>query len=377
MKRTLLALAALLLHAAALSAQAGPRPVVDVVATGTPTILAAMADRIRSLEARFPVTVRWTTAEAIDVREIVAPRAADQGAFARVWLDMSNPDRAVLFIANAGHDRLLVRVVPATDGYGELTRESLATIVESAIDALLAGGQIGVDRGAAVHEIEAQTGTRVAAEPPPAVTVVTAQPPKPVVPSPSHAASHPRSWLLAGYYRGDAISSGPALRHGMQLALAYSSPSRAAFELLLMVSAQYAPPFSLGDGGRQVAEHGGGARLAIGATTNPERSFVWRAAIGAGADISRVEPVIAADTGLSAADPFVVTTPITTAFAMGSLRPARWLDIGLGVGLDVPLTGHHYDVQTGTARSAVIAPWSVHPYAFLGIGMPLALGAER
>jgi hypothetical protein len=104
---------------------------------------------------------------------------------------------------------------------------------------------------------------------------------------------------------------------------------------------------------------------------------VWRAAIGAGADIARVEPMIAADTGLSAADPFVVATPITTAFAMGSLRPARWIDIGLGVGLDVPLTGHHYDVQTGTARSPVIAPWSVHPYAFVGIGMPLALGTEQ
>jgi hypothetical protein len=376
-KRAAFAIAALFAFGAPTSAQDAPRSAVDVVAAGAPAALEAMADRVRSLESRFPVSVRWRVADAIDVRAIIAPRATGDSAFARVWLDLSNPERAVLFIANAGQDRFLVRVVPVGDGYGELTRESLATVVESAIDALLAGGEIGVDRSAAAREIEAQTGTAIAVESPAPPRVVAAESVPAVVDPSAASAPEQLAWLLTAGYRVDAIADGPKLRHAAQLALSWCDCQGQALALLLGVSVQFFPPFSLGNAGRRVAERGGGARAAIGATLHAPDAFVFQAALGMGVDLLRIEPEIAADTGLQAAEPFSITAEVATLFVTGGWRPAAWIDIGLGVGLDVALSGPHFDVQSGSTRTRAISPFRAHPYALVSIGTPFSLGAGR
>lgn len=375
MTRTLLAIATLLVTSPLYAQDA--RPTVEVVAAGPSAVLSALSERIRALEARFAVSVRWTAVSAIDVREVVAPRAADDGVFARVWLDLGAPERAVLFIANAGHDRLLVRVVPSADDYGELTRESLATVVESAIDALLAGGQIGVERGAALHELETQTGTRVA----PIATAPTAEA-APAVPAREPAVVAPRGrtparpLLLALQYRGDAVDGGPALRHGVQLAASYALDARAELSPLLLLSVEYAPPFSLVADGRDLSQHGGGARVGAGLTTRTTRRLAWQAALEAGADLARIEPVIAERTGLTAAEPFTRVEPVAGALTALSLRPAAWLELALGVGVDLPLVAPHYDVRLDGKNSAVLTPWRLRPYAFFGIGLPLTVGAQ-
>ena len=381
MKRALLALAMLSSLASPLAAQApDARPIVEIVAAGGPEILAAMAERARSLPSRFAVSLRWRETEALDPRDVVAPRAADPAVLTRVWLDLRDPARAVLFIANAAHDRFLVRVVPARDGYGELTRESLATIVESAIDALLAGGQIGVERSAALRELSAQGAPPAAeADRQPSVAAPTVVPAAPVEPASRDepgrglpVAADARPWLLALHYRGDAVDGGPRLRHGGQLALSHAFDLGHAVDLLVLVAAPFAPGVTLGDAGRRVEQHGGGARAALGATARAGR-FGWQAGLGAGVDLYRVEPAIDA-AGLSAAAPFTATIPIATVFASGSIRPLAWLDLALGVGLDVDLAGHHFDVETAGARSALISPWRAHPFAFLGAGVPFGGG---
>jgi hypothetical protein len=383
-KRVLLALAAVLALHTASRAQDGSRAAVEVLASGGPAILAAMRDRIRALESRYPIEVRWSEASEIDARAIVAPRAPGDAAIARVWLDLRDARRAVLFIANGGHDRFLVRVVPVSDGWGELTRESLATVVESTLEALLAGGQIGVDRGAAVREIEAQTGTSVAVEPAAAAAAPAAAPlraaaaPVAIADAAAPAAAAARGpWSLALQYRADAVASGPTLRHGAQLALAYAPDQADAVGLLVVLTTQVAPAFALGDSGRRIEAHGGGARIAVGAASSGRGLFGWQAAAGAGADLARVEPAIGADTGLRSAEPFFVTTPIATAFITGAIRPAAWLDLALGVGADVPLLAQHFDVQTGSERTQVITPWRVRPYALVGVGIALGEGAAR
>jgi len=374
---------ALAVNPSALSAQDAPRPVpvpvVEVVASGGPALLAAMAHRIRSLEARFSITVRWSSTPAIDIREVVAPRPAADAVLTRVWLDMSDPQRAMLFIANAGHDRFLVRVVPVGDGYGELTRESLATVVESAVDALLAGGQIGVDRSAALRELAAQTGTVPAAEAaePAAPAAAAPQPVRAPARSSSESSAIRGPWLLATHYRADAIAGGPSLRHGAQLALSYAADVDYPVDLLLMVTTQLAPSFALGDGGRRVHEQGGGARAAVGATSRGTGVLGWQAALGAGVDLFRVEPAIAAESGLAGAAPFLATIPVATLFVSGSVRPAAWLDVALGVGLDADLAGHHFDLASAGERTPLITPWRIHPYALLGVGMPFGGRAQR
>ena len=351
---------------------------VEVVASGGPEILQAMADRVRSLESRYPVAVRWTAVAAIDVREVVAPRAAGEAVFARVWLDMSDPARAVLFIANAGHDRFLVRVVPVSDGYGELTRESLATVVESAIDALLAGGQIGVDRGEAVREIEAQTGTPIAGEPKaPESASLRSRPPVPAAPQPP-SSSKRRPWSLAAQYRADAMAAGPTVRHGAQLALGYATGLGSAVDLLLMLTAQFTsrvltrrrrPPR-----GRCSAAARGlpSARLRTCGACSAGRRRSARAPISRGSS-----PRSTAGTGLVGAEPFLVASPVATVFVSGVVRPAPWLDLALGVGVDVAVLDQHFDVETAGDRTPLISPWRARPYAFVGAGVPFGEGAER
>jgi hypothetical protein len=382
-KRILLAISLLLVLPAPVSAEEPAQPAaegaphtIEVVAAGAPATLAAMAERIRSLESHLPVAVRWTERPAIDVREIVAqPNAQarapqDQEVFARVWLDLSHSERAVLFISNARQDRILVRVMPASGGYGELTRESLATVVESAIDALLAGGQIGVERSAAVREIETQTGTRVITEVPPTPKVVVAPEPEPVQVLPPTSSAPHASGMVSAQYRGDAIASGLSTKHGLQLALSWTGFFEPALDLLLAVTGMYFPPFGLGEQGRRVTEHGGGARAAIGAT-GKQGILVWQAALGAGVDVAQITPVIGPKTGLVEAEPFRITRPVGTLFVSCALRPAAWLEIPVGAGLDLDFSGHHFDIQSADSRTAAVSPWRIHPYWFVGIGMPL------
>ncbi len=383
--RALLAIAVVAaLHATA-RAQAPQRAVIDVAAVGAHETLEAIADRVRALETRFAVSVRFGAVDAIDARSILAPRASGDEAFARVWLDLRNPERAVLFIANAGHDRFLVRALPVTDGYGELTRESLATVVESTVDALLAGGEIGVDRAAAERELEAQTGAHVAPEaerePPPAPPVPQPEPEPEPRDVEAEAASVPRptSLLLGAGYRLDAVDMGPtALRHGAQLGVAWAPASfETPLGLLLALSAQYFPSFTLGADQPRLAQLGGGARLAAGVTGQAARALFWQAALGAGADVVRVRPRIEESSGLIAAEAFTVLAPYATAFVSGSFRPSAWLDLALCAGVDLSLTGPHFDVQDGDARRAAVSPLRLHPYALVSVGTPLSLGGTR
>ena len=371
------------LHATA-RAQAPERAVIDVAAVGARETLEAIADRVRALETRFSVSVRFGAVDAIDARAILAPRASGEPAFARVWLDLSNPERAVLFIANAGHDRFLVRVLPVTDGYGELTRESLATVVESTVDALLAGGQIGVDRAAAERELAAaQVALEAEREPPRAPPAPQPEPEARDVEADVEAegASVPRptSLLLGAGYRLDAVDVGPtALRHGAQLGVAWAPASfETPLGLLLALSAQYFPALTLGADQPRLAQLGGGARLAAGVTGQAARALFWQAALGAGADVVRVRPRIDERSGLVAAEAFTVLAPYATAFVSGSLRPSAWLDLALCAGVDLSLTGPHFDVQDGDARRAAVSPLRLHPYALVSVGTPLSLGGTR
>jgi hypothetical protein len=382
-KQILLAVALALFWHVPSHAQVELRPVLEVSAAGAPASLADMERRIRALEARLGLSLRWQQSSAIDVREIVAQRTLVRGVVARVWLDLTDRERAVLFISNAGQDRLLVRVVPARGGYGELTQESLATIVESAVDALLAGGQIGVERAAAVQEIEAQTGTRVELAPEPSVLPAPVPPAARVVPPPAPSepseTSAERALVstLALAYRGDALGSRPDLRHGLALGLALTGFFEPRCDLLIGVSGLYFPPFELGEEGLRVREHGGGGRVSLGATGAWSQLFAWQVALSAGVDVARVEPNIAATTQLEAAPPFVVVAPLVGALAGVVLRPLPFLELMLGAGMELDLSGHHFDVQESSGQRRAVSLWRVRPLWLVGVGVPLTRAGRR
>lgn len=346
--------------------------VVEVRAAGRSDVVTVIESDLRAFGGRAGIDVRWEARESIDAREVLAERPPAGEVLARVWLDLGDPERAVLFIANGSNDRFLVRVVPITDAYGEMSRESLATIVESLVEALLAGGEIGVDRSAAAREIETVVGP--IAPPPPegvveppveVVPVLEAEPP--VEPSPAVLPS-----VVSLRYRLDLVAEGPAVRHGPELAFSWTDVGDAALAFLLAGVVRDDLPYALGDAARAVEIHGGGLRVLSGLSGSVDEVFVWQVAVGGGVDVAGVTPRFAAETGLVATDPFVLVVPIASAIAGAALRPARWIELTLGAGIDIDFAGHHFDVQSGPSSVVLAAPWVLHPFAFLGVGLPLA-----
>jgi hypothetical protein len=369
------------------------RPSIEVVAAGDVATTRAMAERIRALERRFPVSVSWRERDAIDARDVLAPRSAEASTLARVWLDLTSPERALLFIANDANDRFLVRIVPTEDGYGELTQESLATIVDTAIDALLAGGQIGVDRSAAERTIASVEPQPPSAEPElvrgndsasgndSAARNDSAAGNDSAVRNHSQRGVHSarRDVLRSSFvlrYHGEVLDERGSMRHAPELALSLSGFFDPSFDLLVFVAAQYWAPHTLGEIDRNVALQGGGARAALGATGRVGELFVWQAAIGGGVDVLWVEPHVAPETGLMPAAPFALVSPMLTFFASAALRPAPWLEIAAGAGADADLAGNHFDVQIAGARDPVISPWPVRPFVFVGLGVLFDLGGR-
>jgi hypothetical protein len=346
---------------------------VVVAAAGDPATTSSMAQRVRAVGSRLHVATRWEQRARIDARDVLSDKGVDEGVLARVWLDLSAPERAVLYVANASHDRFLVRVVPVSDGYGELTQESLTTIVESVIDALVAGGQIGVNREEAARKIEEDVGAPVdhaapvlAASPP--VTEPRAPPP-PRDEGPNKPPSTPWSAIDVSY-RLDVVSDGPSLRHGPQISMTFTGFFKGSIDAMIWFGGHYSPSSSLGEA-NEIAVEGGGARAAVGAIGRLGRVFAWQAAVGAGVDAFGVEPRIAPSTGLVGADGFTIAVPVATTFVGGVLRPAPWISLPITAGLDVDLSGHHFDAELGSERMPLVRPWVAHPFVTVGVGIPL------
>jgi hypothetical protein len=278
------------LTASAWAEGAPSEAVVEVAAAGDPAVTASMAERVRALGTRLGVSTRWQTRSGIDARDVLSDKRVDAGILARVWLDLSDPKRAVLYIANATHDRFLVRVVPAEGGYGEVTQESLTTIVESVVDALVTGGQIGVDRAEATRKIEEDVGVRVDSEPRSAIPTLVVETPAAAPPRDEGATGSPAPRRDGGHvvvdasYRMDVVASGPSIRQGPQVALSFTRHLSSAVDLLFWFGGHWAPSSTLGDAAEEVRLRGGGGRAAAGVTGYFGSAFGWRVALGGGVD---------------------------------------------------------------------------------------------
>ena len=147
------------------SAPANAR-VAHVVASGEAEDTAAVEGVVRELVARLPIELRWSTASGIDIGQVLAQHAPDGQVAARAWLDLSNPRRARIYVANAQDNRYVVRIVPLSDGYDEVGREVIGHIVEFALDAFLSGAPVGVSREVAERQVTEEADTGQPATPP-------------------------------------------------------------------------------------------------------------------------------------------------------------------------------------------------------------------
>jgi hypothetical protein len=333
---------------------------VEIVATGEPASTAALEEVIRELLDRLPVQLEWTIASAIDPRDVLERREVEEDVVARVWIDLSDAERARIYVANAGSDRFLVRFVPLEHGYDEVARESLGHIIESSVDALLAGGEIGVSREAAEVEVAEAMPDRT---PPPRPIEA------PVVRTATDRAEGARVSIGAAY-QASALASDPLFLHGPAIFVAVGVPRGWNVRPLAWVGAQWVLPYDWSRISIGARFEGGGARAALGFETRVDPLVLFRGMIGIGIDLAWVTPW--AQEPARARPAFLFAAPIAILGANFEIAIAGPLALAFGLSLEADLAGNHFDLQSDDGTStAVLAPWPVRPALWLGLAFAI------
>lgn len=115
---------------------------VDVALIGPAERRAAAREVLDELVAGR-VRVRWSELAAADVGAAIRLAPAEDLALAHVYVDLRGAPLLV-YIADRGHARALIRRVELPAAFDEAAREEVGAIVSSSLDALCAGGTIGV-----------------------------------------------------------------------------------------------------------------------------------------------------------------------------------------------------------------------------------------
>jgi hypothetical protein len=331
--------------------------VVSVVVSGDRSTTAGVEVVVRELVARLPVALEWSQASGIDPGQVLAERAPDARVVARAWMDLSDPKRARIYVANASSGRFLVRVVPLRDGYDEVAREVLGHIIESAVDAFLAGRDVGVTREMAEREV----GHAPDSAPP----LVPPSPP----PRPKAEVSEATGIGFALSYQATDVGGFKATMHGPAVAFLAAFPTGQKLRVSTSATLHYRVPMHWDSPSVGARFDGGTARLGAGVESDISRRASIRGQLGFGVDVAHLEPYVEAGSTATAGAPLWVTSAIASASltleAQLSSR-VRWL---FGVGCDVDLSGPFYFVanDAGTGSTTVLSPWIVRPVVAIGV----------
>lgn len=141
---------------------------VKITLIGPPERRAATREVLGELvEER--VTVHWHELESAEISAEIRQAPADDVALAHVYVDLREAP-LLIYIGDRGHVRVLIRRVALPASFDEAAREEVGVIVASAIDALCAGGTIGIVRDQASAElappVEPPAPPRIARAPP-------------------------------------------------------------------------------------------------------------------------------------------------------------------------------------------------------------------
>ena len=270
---------------------AGETAVVEVGLIGPAGRRAAIREVLAELLADR-VHTQWQEQELAEVSAAI--RGAGQGdlALAHVYVDLREAPLLV-YIADQGHERVLIRRVVLPASFDEAAREEVGAIVASAIDALCAGGTIGIVRA------QAQL------DPPPAPVAPPSLPPPPTDPPPVIVARRWSGGLLARYR---AMAWAPArMQHTLELGgVLRRRVGLVDPQLALWVGGITPTAVTRAPGAARLA--GASVRAELGAVTLLSPRWSQLVAAGGGVDLLRgagerpiVVPMVQASLGLRAA----------------------------------------------------------------------------
>ncbi len=150
---------------------------VRVIVAGDPREARDLELLVRDLLVRLGAKVEVSSAATIDPAAVVEKPPSFAPALARVWIDSRPPDHAMLYLVDQTWERVLVRRVARDPAHLEVCREDVGHILETAVEAMLAGAKIGVER--ATLRPPPPSATAPARAPPPQRRPPRRRPPRP------------------------------------------------------------------------------------------------------------------------------------------------------------------------------------------------------
>lgn len=347
------------------------RPRVEVVIAATPDVEARLTPVLAELLGRLEVQAELTRETSIDVAGVVTPPESPPPALARVFIDATGRDVAIVYLVDAAWQRLLVRRLPLEHGLDEVGREQVAHVVESAIQSLADGGVIGVTRA----EARAELGV----EEPPLLTLdeEVALPPAVVRSRALNASSEARpasrtlaidvrvlvGWGLASW-TPQTLAQGPDVR--LRVGWGRGRLSWGGF-----VSGRYFLPREVRSTLAGMAIEGAGVRLLAHARYQLEPRFAVLAALGGGFDRETFRPLMSGAAMVQLGTGGTRTSGmLATSLGMEVLLAGPvWL--GADAGVELELAPDDYVVGHGAGFVAVAEPLRLRPTFSAVVGLAL------
>jgi hypothetical protein len=307
----------------------------------------------RELLARLDVPIEVRRVPRIDLAELRRALEPGERYFARVWITLSPAGHARLYLEHGASDRLLVREVAGDASNPELAREELGHILQTAVDGLKAGQEVGAPRSDALKDVPEEDAAKAAAEP------AAPEPPNEArkQPAPSQPLRFGLRYELSWLGDGAHFEDGPGAVFALALPV--------GFELC----AFYRRPLNVE-----------GTPVGVRLETLSLRALVtlqaWRGeragirlGAGAGADFVSVSPLgepedaeLSEETWLNLA-----VARLQVGYAW---RAVSFLDVELTAGVDLDVNDTSYVFQQGSGELSVLDPWPVRPFVSLGAALP-------
>jgi hypothetical protein len=294
---------------------------------------------------RLQVTARFTTVPDLETEEMWMPHPGSPGAVARAWIDLRESGMATLYLTGDQQDRVLVRQVPLVHSLDEVAREEIGHIVEAAVDELLRGGQIGVEK-------------KHAPEKPKAVL-------PPPLPEPPLRLDIGFGYAVQGW-GGSSPLHGPA-------AFASLAKKSGLWRPGLWLSAELRFPEEVKAEFLTTTLNQGAVRLVFVVDRSLSNRWMVRGGLGGGIDWIHIVPTAAGDaTNLATADRIRTSVvPMLRGLAVARYAFTNKSEFFFGMSLDFDLLNTRYtrvDVNpAGMTTTSVFDPWQFRPMALVGI----------
>ena len=309
----------------------------------------------RELLARLDMQIEVRRVPRIDPAELRRALEPGERYFARVWITLSPAGRGRLYLEHGASDRILVREVAGDANNPELAREELGHILQTAVDGLKAGEEVGAPRSDALKDVPAEDAADARREP------ATPEPPDKAARTPS-APSQPLRF--GARYELSWLGDGAHFEDGPGVVFALALP--VGFEL----GGYYRRPLNVE-----------GTPVGVRLQTLSVRALVtlqaWRGeraglrvGAGAGADFVHVSPLGEPVQGAELSEETWRNLAVARLQASYAWRAFRYLDIELTAGLDLDANGTRYVYEQGSGEQSVLDPWPVRPFVSLGALVP-------